>query len=216
MRKGATTSFRYKVDEAVTITGEEMDVWQHLENPVTPKPQEGYIPPRHVRLHDPQHLQWQRAQLHKHPRVILLQPQQLNHSFHPLGHSLNAEETASVSNHTSLTEQQKASDHCKETRQGWSHCLGAGMTQHRGAALREGAGEGSYSTILTTKASLLSWGAAACPGLCSMRLSRVSSRRLRHESRTKVSRRLNWICFPFCCYRPKENKVSPIPTVSGV
>ncbi|KAI1238665.1 hypothetical protein IHE44_0013405 [Lamprotornis superbus] len=42
--------------------------------------------------------------------------------------------------------------------------------------------------------------------LCSMRLSRVSSRRLRHESRTKVSRRLNWICFPFCCYRQKENQ----------
>lgn len=80
---------------------------------MTPKSQEGYIPPRHVRLHDPQHLQWQRAQLNEHPSVILPQPQQLNHSFHPLSHSLDTESEKNnvIGNHISPMQQQKASDH---------------------------------------------------------------------------------------------------------
>lgn len=71
-----------------------------------------YVPPRHVRLHDPQHLQRQRAQLHKHPSVILPQPQQLHHPLHPLSHSLNTEgKKKCVSNHISLIQHQKASHH---------------------------------------------------------------------------------------------------------
>lgn len=74
----------------------------------------------------------------------------------------------------------------------------------------------SYSVIRTTKASLCSSGTATCPGRCSMRLSRTSSRRLRHESRTKVSRRLNWICFPFWSYRQKDKERSPSSTILEV